>query len=148
MNSGTDESQVRVILDTNILISAIGFGGVPREVFLLTIKEKIKGVISQILLVELIEVINKKFPRLIPDLSDIASSISELFLIVHPKESINIVRDRDDNRVLEAAVEGDCDFIITGDEDLLKLGKYKKIKIVTPAQFLELVQKLDFYPIL
>lgn len=136
MNSDTDGSQVRVILDTNILISAIGFGGVPREVFLLIVEEKIKGVISQILLVELIEVINKKFPRLIPNLPNIENNINESFLIVHPKKSINIVRDRDDNRVLEAAVEGGCDYIVTGDRDLLELGKYKKIKIVTPTQFL------------
>lgn len=136
MNSDTDENQVRVILDTNILISAIGFGGIPREVFLLIIEEKIKGVISQILLVELIEVINKKFPRLIPNLPSIENSINESFLIVHPKESINIVRDRDDNRVLEAAVEGECDYIVTGDKDLLDLGEFENIKIVTPVDFL------------
>ncbi len=52
------------------------------------------------------------------------------------------VRDRDDNRVLEAAVEGDCDFIITGDRDLLELCKYKKIKIITPAQFLAEVDNI------
>lgn len=137
MNSDTDENPVKIVLDTNILISAIGFGGVPRKVFLLTVEEKIKGVISQILLVELIEVINKKFPKLIPDLPIIEHNINEFFLIVHPKKTINIVRDRDDNRVLEAAVEGDCDFIITGDQDLLVLRQYKKIKILTPTQFLE-----------
>lgn len=137
MSSDTDENRVRVILDTNILISAIGFGGIPRKVFLLTIEEKIKGVTSQILLVELVEVINKKFPKLIPNLPNIEASINESFLIVQPKQSINIVRDKDDNRVLEAAVEGKCDFIVTGDQDLLDLSKFKNIKIITPTQFLE-----------
>lgn len=140
MNSGTGENHVRVVLDTNILISAIGFGGAPRAALLLAIQEKIKGVISPVLLIELIEVINKKFPKLIPDLLGIEASINESFLIVQPKKSLNIVRDIDDNKVLEAAVEGRCDFIITGDQDLLELGMFKGIKIVTPAQFLEEVE--------
>lgn len=137
MNLGMAGNRVRVILDTNILISAIGFGGVPREIFLLTVEEKIKGIISQILLAELIEVVNKKFPKLITNLPNIEASINESFVIVQPKKTINIVRDKDDNRVLEAAVEGECNFIITGGQDLLDLGKFENIKIVTPSQFLE-----------
>lgn len=112
MNSGTAENRIKVILDTNILISAIGFGGIPREIFLL------------------------------PNLPNIENSINESFLVVHPKESINIVRDKDDNRVLEAAVEGNCDFIITGDKDLLDLREFKNIKIIAPAQFLAFASAL------
>lgn len=62
----------------------------------------------------------------------------------------NHIRDEDDNRVLEAAIEGKCNFIVTGDKDLLELGKYKrslrlrlkKIQILTPAQFLDLCPNL------
>ncbi|MBI2040465.1 putative toxin-antitoxin system toxin component, PIN family [Candidatus Microgenomates bacterium] len=53
-----------------------------------------------------------------------------------PHETLHILRDEDDNRVLEAAREGNCDFIVTGDQDLLDLGKYKKIKILTSEEFL------------
>lgn len=142
MNSGTAENQVKVVLDTNILISAVGFEGKPRTILFLVMQERVKGVISPILLIEFIEVISKKFPKIIPNLPSIEAGINESFLIVQPKKSINIARDEDDNRVLEAAVEGNCNFIITGDKDLLELGKYKKIKIITPAQFLDLYSNL------
>ncbi|MBI2036154.1 putative toxin-antitoxin system toxin component, PIN family [Candidatus Microgenomates bacterium] len=56
--------------------------------------------------------------------------------VVSPKVSVKVSRDPDDNRVLEAAGEGDCDFIITGDQDLLELGKYQKIKILTAKNLL------------
>ena len=51
-------------------------------------------------------------------------------------KTINAVRDDDDNRVLEAAVEGKCEYVVTGDEDLLSLQNYGGIKIITPAEFL------------
>lgn len=142
MNSGTAKNQVKVVLDTNILVSAVGFEGKPRTILFLVMQERVKGVISPILLIEFIEVISKKFPKIIPSLPSIEAGINEFFLIVQPKKSINIVRDEDDNRVLEAAIEGRCEYIITGDRDLLELGKYKKIKIVTPTQLLDLCLNL------
>lgn len=48
------------------------------------------------------------------------------------------VRDPKDLHIITAASEGECDFIITGDKDLLVLGKHKKIQIITPSEFLDL----------
>lgn len=138
MNLDTDENHARVILDTNVLISAIGFGGNPRKILLLTIKKKIRGVISKILLAELHEVILKKFPRIETQLLIIEKQIKDKFIIVEPRATLSIIRDEDDNRVLEAAVEGNCNFIVTGDKDLLELAKYKNIKIIRPSQFLDM----------
>lgn len=137
MNSDINENHPKVVLDTNVLISAIGFGGNPRTILLLTIEEKIKGITSRVLLAELHEVISKKFSKLEPQLLIIERQIEEKFIIVQPKKSINLVRDEDDNRVLEAALEGGCDYIISGDEDLLNLGQFKNIKIITPDEFLK-----------
>lgn len=137
MNSDINENHPKVVLDTNVLISAIGFGGKPRVVLLLAIEGEIKGIISRVLLAELHEVISKKFPKLEPQLLIIEEQIKEKFTIVQPKKSVNISRDEDDNRVLEAALEGRCEYIITGDEDLLNLSKFKNIKIITPNEFLK-----------
>lgn len=137
MNSDISENHPKVVLDTNILISAIGFGGKPRVALLLAIEGKIKGITSRVLLAELHEVISKKFPKLEPQLLIIEEQIKEKFIIVQPKKAINLSRDEDDNRVLEAAWEGSCDYIITGDEDLINLRKFKNIKIVTPDEFLK-----------
>ena len=138
MTLDTKKSLVRVVIDTNILISAIGFGGKPRQILTLLLDKKIKVVISPILLAEFREVIHKKFPYLIKELLIIENKFTKIMVHVHPKESLTIVRDIDDNRVLEAAVEGNCHYIITGDKDLLVLKSYQHIKIVTSEQFLNL----------
>lgn len=136
MNSGTNENRTKVLLDTNILISALIFGGEPRKIFLLTLERKIQAVTSPILLAELREVISKKFPKLIPNLAIIEKIIKKSFTIVQPEISVNILKDTDDNRVLEAAVEGKCSFIITGDKELLELKSFKDIGIVKVSNFL------------
>jgi putative PIN family toxin of toxin-antitoxin system len=137
MNLDIRKNPVKVLLDTNILISAIGFGGKPRQILQLVLEKKIKAVTSPILLAEFHEIINKKFPNLAPHLQLIETKIKSIFLVVYPKVSINIVRDKDDNRVLEAAVQGKCQYIITGDKDLLELKIYQEIKIVTSEIFLK-----------
>lgn len=130
-------NMMKVVLDTNILVSALVYGGNPQDLLELVIVKQIKGVTSLPLVVELIEILTKKFSFTPEKVYQIEEKIKKSFEFIHPIKALDIVRDKDDNRVLEAAVEGGCDFIITGDQDLLDLGKYKKIKIVTPAQFLE-----------
>ena len=136
MNFATDES-LKVVLDTNILISAIAFGGKSEEVLNLVLDEKIIAVSSPVLLAEFQEVYKKKFPLKFADLELTLESIEEIFKIIRPNKSLKIVRDEDDNRVLETAVEGKCDYIITGDRELLQLGTFRNIKILTPDQFLK-----------
>jgi len=137
MTSDIKKNPVKVLLDTNVLISALGFGGKPRQILTLVLEKKVKAVTSSILLAEFHEVINKKFPKLAPQLLLIETKIKKIFLIVHPKVSLDVVRDKDDNRVLEAAIQGKCHYIITGDIDLLTLKMYQGIKIVTPEVFLK-----------
>lgn len=140
MTSDTNENLPKIVLDTNILISAIGFGGKPRAILSLTLEYKVQAITSRILLAELEEVIGKKFPKLVYELSIIRKRINKKFTLVQPKNTLHIVRDPDDNRVLEAAVEGNCDYIVTGDIDLLEIKDYKNIKIVTPDEFLLEIQ--------
>ena len=128
----------KVILDTNILISGIGFGGKPREILNLILDDKIETITSPILLAELEDIINKKFPKLAYSFALINRQIKDKFKIVNPKKSLLVARDEDDNRVLEAALEGGCSYIITGDKDLLDLKTFKNIKILTPDTFLDI----------
>ncbi len=141
MSSGTNENPVKVVFDTNILISAVGFGGKPRALLLLAQQKRIRATTSSILLAELSEVVNKKFPRLVPNLQRIERRIKRTFTIVQPKISISIVKDDDDNRVLEAAIEGKCQYIVTGDKELLDLGSVKGIRIVAPDQLLDFIKQ-------
>ena len=59
-----------------------------------------------------------------------------------PTREITVSRDPDDNRILEAAVAGAADYIVTGDQDLLVLGEFEGIAIVTPTRFLAILRDI------
>src|SRR5438477_11260264 len=100
MSSDIRKNHVKVVLDTNVLISALGFGGKPRQILQLVLAKKVKAITSPILLAEFHEVVSKKFPLLSFQLDLIEKKIKKVFTIVNPKKILNIVRDIDDNRVL------------------------------------------------
>lgn len=128
--------KLRIVLDTNIIISAIVFKGKLRQVYDFALNEKFKAVTSPVLISELTEVLTKKFSLSLMEVNLVEHEIKKVFAIVHPKKSIYIVRDIDDNRVLEAAVAGECSYIVTGDNDLLSLKSYEDISILTAETFL------------
>ncbi len=136
---GKNSRRLRVLLDTNVLISAFQFGGTPFYIFEYVVSKRVIGVTSDELLVELLGVFRRKF-QLDDDTIRLAEKkIRRSFRMVTPAVSLDVLDDVDDNRVLEAAVEGMCDYIVTGDTDLLRLKRYKHIMIVTPAEFLNIV---------
>jgi uncharacterized protein len=132
---------MRIVLDTNILVSAIIYGGKPRIVHELVIKNTYIGITSAILLAELSDVLRKKFRFTTNEIASVMRQIRKQYQIVLPMETIDVVADIADNRVLEAAIEGECEVIITGDVDLLALRNYRKIQILNPEQFLRLVTR-------
>lgn len=137
---------VKVVLDTNVLLSALIYGGKPEQIYRLVLTKKIRAIASPILLAELLEILTKKSSFYQREISQIMQKIRKSCKIVHPKKTIAILKDDDDNRVLEAATTGSCDFIVTGDRQLLDLKEYKRIKIVTPHQFLRLIEaKVETY---
>ena len=127
---------LKVVVDTNVIISAVGFGGNPRKILNLVVKQYIIAVTSLPSIAELEEVVYKKFPLLAESYPILAKQLEQKFNMVRPNKTLYILKDADDNKVLEAAVAGDCDYIITGDKELLDLGQFETIKIVTAAQFL------------
>jgi len=131
---------VKVVLDTNVLVSSLIFGGKPQQIENLILEQKVIGITSLMLLAELIDVLTKRFHFSEFRLRQTEKKIKKNFTIVLPTSTIKILKDDSDNRVLEATVEGNCHYIVTGDKELLELGQFKKIKIVAPAEFLRLVK--------
>jgi hypothetical protein len=134
----------KVVLDTNIFISAIVFGGKPRNILEYIIQDRIKLFISEEILDEISGILSGgKFrypPQIVHTIVTQLESISEM---VYPKVKIKEIKDDpDDNKFLECAVTGNADFIISGDAHLLKLGTYKGIRIISPAEFLTVVSSL------
>lgn len=127
----------RVVLDTNVLVSAIVFGGTPRRILERALRHNLIAVTSPPLLVECSRVLSEKF-RLSPHrVSWIDDQLRQKFDVVTPKQKLQTALDEPDNRVLEAAVEGNVQIVVTGDNHLLDIPSFRKIKIVTPTQFLE-----------
>jgi len=130
---------IKVVLDTNILISAIIFGGIPKQILQLIIDQQIQGFISPYIIFELKEVLYKKFNYDILELEKIEQMVKECFLLVFPRKEIRIINNcQADNRILECAIEAKADFLITGDnKHILKIKKIKKTLIVGPKKFLQ-----------
>jgi len=130
-----------IVLDTNVLISAIVFGGKPREIFKLIIERKVLLATSDYILGELETVLQRSkfsFPK--ETVRTILNEIISLSDIVYPKNKISIItRDPDDNNILECAITAKANVIISGDNDLLDLKVFKTIPILTPRDFLELL---------
>lgn len=126
----------RVLLDTNIIISAILFGGVPRKILRLVVDKKIAAITSEVLLAELNDVLVKKFKFPTNEVSLIIGKLKKTMKLVYPIKSIKVLSDDPDNRVLEAAITGECQIIVTGDKELLALKKYKNVDILSPIKFM------------
>ena len=131
---------MRILLDTNILISALLFGGKPRRILQSIINKQYVAVTSPILLSELADVLRKKFDYSKQAVEAVDMQIRKQFDLVVPRKTINILADIPDNRVLEAAVEGECEVIITGDAELLALKSYRTIHIITPDTFSRMME--------
>jgi len=129
-----------ILLDTNVILSALLFGGVPRQVLELAISKRVELVTSPVLLSELSDILRKKFKFSSQMVKKIDREMRKVHRIVEPDIQVRRVRDPADNRVLEAAHFGMCEYIVTGDKDLLDIKTWQKIRIMTPASFLTLFQ--------
>lgn len=128
---------MRVVLDTNVYISAAILGRVCEEIIQTCRFSNLQVFISKDIIDELKDKLSHKFLWQDKQISLFLESIMEFCKIVQVYEKISYVKDDpDDDKILECAVSVDCDFIISGDRHLLKLKSYKTIKILNPADFL------------
>ncbi len=130
---------LKVVLDTNVLISAILFGGKPRQILEKAIRGEIRLCLSDPILEEIKGVLQRlKFDYSPEMIQFILTELMGIAHFVNPSETIDVVlEDPDDNRILECAVEAGANYIITGDSHLLKLSRYLNIEVLNAAAFLE-----------
>lgn len=129
----------RIVLDTNVIISTLVFGGKPQIIYEFIIFNKlIEAYSSENALSELLRVLKLKFEYDIDQLRLVEYNFRKIFKIILVSKIPNIINvDPTDNEFLAIAVASGADVIISGDRHLLNLKKYKNIKIVTPTKFLE-----------
>ncbi len=130
---------IRAVADTNVLISAIVFRGLPETFLELGLLGAFQLVTSKVLLDELAGKLHEKFEMSSQGVLSMRESLTAASLVVSPQIRLAVVKDDpDDDRVLECAVAGEAEFIVTGDRHLLEIGIFNGIEIVKVREFLEI----------
>ncbi len=128
---------MKVVFDTNIFVPALVFPGGRGEAALQRIlEEQDELVFSKPIIDELLGILGRKFSRDAEQLSHVAVFLSELSLTVKPRRRLHVVKDEPDNRILECAMAGHADVIVTGDRALLALHEYRGVRIISLRDYL------------
>jgi uncharacterized protein len=128
----------RVVFDTNIYISAfITSGGRGETAYQKAVDGNIQLYSSVPILTELAKKLQDKFKWDTDRVKAAIRHVAAVATVLKPSERISVVADEPNNRILECAVAGNADMIVTGDRHLLDLEVYEGIEIVTLAVFLE-----------
>lgn len=127
-----------VVLDTNVYVSALGFGGRPLEALLRTFEEDVRLVASEETLSELDRVMSyDRLPFSEADRTQLLAILRAEAALVDPDPTVDVARDSDDDVFVEVALEADADLLVSGDEDLLEIGSHRGVEVVSPAAFLD-----------
>lgn len=133
---------MRIVADTNTLVSGFGWGGPPGQVIDAVLSGQVTLVISPALLGELARVLAyPKLAAIFDDSAALVAAVAGAADTVDPAEHVTVLADEPDNRVLEAAAAGRADLIVTGDKAMLELGSFRGIPIVSAAQFVAQLQQ-------
>lgn len=137
---------MHVVLDTNVLVSALLWPGPSNKILKLVENKNITLCLNEFLLKELVSVLRRpKFRKRLIEcnttVEEITTGILEICKIFPITEHPRVVdEDPDDNWVFACAITSASVFIISGDAHLLKIGKYRNISILTPRQFISSVR--------
>jgi uncharacterized protein len=130
---------IRVVLDTNVLMSGIFWSGPPSRILHAWHEKKLKFVISLEILEEykrVNEALSRKYPAInVAAIIDLITIGSEL--CAANKLDIPISRDPDDDKFISVCLSSNCKIIVSGDQDLLEISGYHGIDVMKPAAFVK-----------
>ena len=141
---------VRAVLDTNVLVSGlVAKQGPPRQVLDAWLEGRYTIVTSLYLVEELTHVLS--YPRIAERLLMNDEEVEALLAALLSQAAVTpgqlrlpgVTRDPKDDAVVACAKEGEADYIVSGDQDLLVLGEYEGIQVITPRQFVEILASLE-----
>ena len=137
----TESRKPRVVIDTNVFVSGLNFAGRPGEILELFIKGNIEVFISPFILSEIERILRERFEWGEGNIRSVLNQIKRQTILVHPRIKVTVIKWKDDdNRILECAIEGKVQYLISGDrKHLLPLKEYQGIKILSPSDFLKLL---------
>lgn len=128
---------MRVVFDTNVLVAALVFpAGRAAEALNRIVDGQDELLLSEPILDELLSVLSRKFSRDREELARLAVWLADAAEWVQPGLRLAAVRDEPDNRILECAVSGHADAIVTGDHELLSLARFHGIELISLRLYL------------
>ncbi|MDO8471542.1 MAG: putative toxin-antitoxin system toxin component, PIN family [bacterium] len=130
---------MKVVVDANIIISGLRFGGKPRSILELANRGDLEGFTSNEAMDEVEATLMKKFGVLTPEWLVIAEALRDSLTVIPTQKLLSVpkLRDKRDLHILAAATHCLADCIVSGDKDLLVLGEYKNIQIMKVNDFFE-----------
>ena len=132
---------MRVVFDTNIFVSALVFPGGRADAALQRILDgEDVLLISSAIIGEVLAVLAGKFGRDPEELSRVAVLLSEGAEMVKPHKSLTVLADEPDNRILECALAGSAEGVVTGDKAMLRLKSYQGIPLMSLDSYLTTVR--------
>lgn len=131
---------MRIVIDTNVVASAVFFGGRPEELLRKVLNHEVSAVATE----EIVEEYQKTLNYLAGKCKGKKTVLSAVPIIsamemISSCTKLNICRDPDDNKFISCALDGRCYYIVSGDKDLLTIREYSDVQIVTVAEFLEIL---------
>lgn len=137
---------MRVVFDTNVVVSALTFDGTPRRLLNIARRGRFRLVLSRFILDEISAVLKRKFGWEEKATDTAIRKLSSIADILETDIRINIIKSDDsDNRILECGVSGGADIIVSGDtKHILPIKNYKGMKIIGPIEFLVILEKHSF----
>lgn len=126
------------MFDSNIYVSALTLpGGRAAAAVQQAITGECDLAISKSIAVEVLRVLGDKFEKDVEELARVAVFLADLAEVVTPRGTVSVLADEPDNRVLECARAARADAIVTGDREMIALGEFEGIAILSLKQFLE-----------
>ncbi|MCI8931534.1 MAG: putative toxin-antitoxin system toxin component, PIN family [Lachnospiraceae bacterium] len=129
---------MKIVIDTNVLISGVFFGGFPRKILSAVVSQKITACATAEIINESEEIVQEMINRKQGHINRaILSPLIQAMEIIEPVTHIGICRDPDDNKFLECAKDSHALYIVSGDKDLLVIEQFGNIQIVNAKDFCE-----------
>lgn len=130
---------MRVVLDTNVIASALFFGGRPAEVLSMAADGRIQAVANA----PIVEEYQETFDALLERYHGLGRGLTlapvlSFLELVPVQAQVSVCRDPDDDKFIGCAMDGRCLYVVSGDKDLLTVGRHQGVRIVTVAEFLEI----------
>lgn len=130
---------MKIVIDTNIMVSAVFFGGNPQKILEALFERKFEAYISPAIAWEYQETfktLQKKYPekRVLIPLTLITGACTMIF----PTHTSDVCRDPEDNKFIDCAYDAKCIYIVSGDKDLLSLKSAEGIDIITASEFVQM----------